>query len=172
MPVPKAPGNMNWTPYLIVGAIAIVAVGLFVVFGGGGTVGGSATSAQASQVLTPEQTAQAKTELTSVIESWRTAWQSKDMTSYMSLYATDFYSQYKQMDRTQWEQYKVGLFAKYASQTIQTGPLDIQVSPDGATVSFEQTFTAAKYTDHGTKTLKLKRSGSTWLIVGEEFAAW
>jgi len=51
MPVPKAPGNMNWTPYLIVGAIAIVAVGLFVVFGGGGTVGTS-TSAVAGSVAT------------------------------------------------------------------------------------------------------------------------
>jgi len=168
---PSSGSSTNWTPYLIVGAVMVVAVGLMFAFAGGGVVGNTGGAAVA-QTMSAEQVAQAQSEVEAAVTRWQSAWQSMDLTTYMSFYAPDFYSQYKQMDRTKWEQYKVGLFAKYSSQAIEIGSMDTKVDADGATATFEQTFTAEKFSDHGTKTLRFKRSGGAWLIVGEEFAAW
>lgn len=183
------------TLYVVLGVVAVlVLVGMLVFSGGspGTTNAGSVQpvvakveetvpAAGAGSVISAEEApAQAaapaepvvdyESEVSSVIESWRVAWESENLGQYMGFYAPDFYSNYKKMNRSQWQSYKSGLFAKYSYQTVTISPPVVTVSGDTATAVFDQKFESNSFKDYGSKTLRLKRSGSVWLITGEEFS--
>jgi ketosteroid isomerase-like protein len=181
-----------WIPYAIVGVVGVLVVGGLLLASGPG-IGGTAASAGAVVVEAPESeevvppadsasepaasapapdpapSVDYSAEIASMIESWRIAWQDEDMGRYMGFYASDFYSNYKSMNRAQWESYKRDLFNKYAYQTVTISSPSISVSGDVATAQFGQEFVSDSYRDYGTKTLSLRRSGGVWLITGEEW---
>lgn len=105
------------------------------------------------------------------IESWRAAWEREDLVSYMSFYAPNFYSNYNKMNRSQWQEYKSGLFKRYSYQrvTIIGVPKVVFTGIRTATVVFEQWFEANSYSDHGVKELHMEIINDRWLIVGEEW---
>jgi ketosteroid isomerase-like protein len=127
--------------------------------GAGTSSGGSAVPAEAASVA----------EVDARLQEWRSTWESMDFAGYMAFYAPDFYSKYKKMNRSQWQSYKRELFAKYSFQTVAISKVKIKVSGDTATSVFTQAFSSDSFRDRGTKTLKWRRDGATWVITGEEF---
>ena len=185
------PGPVKWGPYLIAGAVMVVIVGMLFAFSSGGvktsgassgamTVSPATATATDPAPPTPKEPAVvpqsvdpavAQAGVAQTINDWRAAWGRMDFAGYMSFYGPTFYSQYKGMNRDQWQQYKSGLFAKYSYQNIDISTPQITVTGATATATFEQTFRSNSFRDQGTKTLTLTESGGRWLIVGEEFQA-
>lgn len=100
------------------------------------------------------------------IESWRKAWQSKDIENYISFYADDFKSQ--GMTKAQWREYKKNLNDKYQFINVSFKTPVIYRHKSEWVVRFLQDYESDKLSDFGEKFLYLKENENGELkIVGE-----
>jgi len=102
------------------------------------------------------------------LESWRSAWESKNLDQYMTYYGNDFHSM--KMDLKKWREYKKGLNEKYQFIKIKTVNPYVISNGKEAIVRFLQDYQSDQKADYGEKTLYLRRVGSGYHIVGEEWA--
>jgi hypothetical protein len=101
----------------------------------------------------------------SLINKWLTSWQSGNMETYRSCYASDF--QAKGMNLDAWITNKNNVQEK--SKNISISIEDVQISADEniATAVFIQHYSSSKSKDSGKKKLELKRINNEWKIYKE-----
>ena len=100
-----------------------------------------------------------------LLNQWVTAWERKDIESYIACYASDF--SYQRMNRLQWKQYKAGINSTTRRITVAVDKVKISVNGSSAVVSFAQRYTSDNHSDYGLKTLDLRRSKDGWKIIRE-----
>ncbi|MFH1349834.1 MAG: L,D-transpeptidase family protein [Pseudomonadota bacterium] len=107
-------------------------------------------------------------EVEEFISQWRNAWESKDLSVYVSCYDSGFRS--RGMDLRAWEEHRRGLNEKYQSLTVKITDLEIIMnSPKTVKVTFKQRYEADGYHDVGLKKMELFKEGRHWKIKGEEW---
>jgi ketosteroid isomerase-like protein len=104
-----------------------------------------------------------------VIESWRAAWSSRDVTRYLSLYAADF-APPGGLTRAKWEAQRRERLKRASFISLKV--LDPQVTVTGdkqAAARFTQVYESDTIKESGRKLLALVQQGGKWLIRGETF---
>ncbi len=102
------------------------------------------------------------------VESWRAAWESKNIDSYIGFYGEGFKSM--NMSKNQWKRYKQNLNSLYKEIQVKISRPAILADRNRAIVRFLQEYTSDKKSDFGEKVLYLKREGDGYRIVGEQWA--
>ena len=105
-------------------------------------------------------------DLRGLVEAWKTAWESKDLNTYMGFYANEFRA--RGMDWKAWKSHKAKLNRKYRLLKIDISGLRIaKISKTRAEIKFRQHYKADTYEDIGIKKLLLVKRGRQWKIRGE-----
>jgi murein L,D-transpeptidase YafK len=105
-------------------------------------------------------------EIEQFIETWKNAWEQKDLNTYIGAYDSEFRS--RGMDIRTWKRYKAGLNKKCGSLKIMINQLKITQNSDHIVqVRFRQEYHADTYQDSGTKDLYLIKRGNNWKIKKE-----
>lgn len=102
------------------------------------------------------------------LESWRSAWEAKNLDQYMTYYGNEFRSM--KMDRDKWREYKKGLNEKYQYIKIKTVNPYVISNGKEVIIRFIQEYQSDQKADYGEKTLYLRQVGSGFHIIGEEWA--
>jgi len=102
------------------------------------------------------------------LQSWITAWTSKNLPDYYAHYTKDFTGGLP--TRAAWEAQRKMKIAKVGGITLTLVDVVIsQSSETTATVSFKQNYASGNYKDTGQKTLEMKKIQGRWLISQEIF---
>ena len=96
------------------------------------------------------------------LETWRQAWQEKDIDIYISAYDTSFRQGDKNLKA--WRRYKEYLNQNYQTINVDISDIKISWTTSGATVSFKQIYQSDKYHAVGRKTLLLIPKNNGWAI--------
>ncbi|MCB0348458.1 MAG: L,D-transpeptidase family protein [Bdellovibrionales bacterium] len=107
--------------------------------------------------------------LEAFIKSWQNAWESKDITSYMSHYAEDFYS--SRMNKEKWQSYKQKLNTTYEKISVSFSDPVIYEVDGNILVRSLQRYSSDQHEDFGEKFLYIQRKqGLGFKIVAEEWS--
>ncbi len=106
-----------------------------------------------------------KREILEFLDKWQTAWESKEIDTYMSFYDKTF--RHRNMNRASWRKYKKRLYGKYKSIDVDVYAPNVNWSDNGAIVTFDQVYRSDQYYEEGKKTLQLVHNGRTWHIKRE-----
>lgn len=120
------------------------------------------------QLVPPQELEKQTSELNQWLESWRTAWEKKDIEAYINHYASEFHSMH--MNREAWRAYKERLNEQYKTISIKISKPSILGDRDRAIVRFIQEYISDQHSDFGEKTLYLKRGDDGFRIIGEDWA--
>jgi len=101
------------------------------------------------------------------ISAWKHNWESKDLKNYMKCYSKEFSS--RGMDWDRWKTYKKRLNNRYHGISLVFNDLHIVLEDNQAKVNFEQYYQSDKYSDHGMKSLILKKENGVWKIFAEQW---
>lgn len=96
------------------------------------------------------------------VDEWLDAWRRMNAESYIAYYHPDF--KYKDMNRSDYKDYKIRLAQKYSKIDIKVDKVDVKIEGDNAKVTFIQDYTSDKYHDYGLKTLVLVKYDNKWRI--------
>lgn len=121
--------------------------------------------------LIPEQSLEEKA-IISLVNEWKTAWESCDIEQYMSFYDKTFYAPYKKMNYNKWLNYKQGLFRRSSRIQVVIKNLQVNINGDKAYSKFEQDYRSDIYSDWGKKTLTFRKINGVWKIVEEDFVEY
>jgi ketosteroid isomerase-like protein len=107
-------------------------------------------------------------EITQLIESWRLAWQRKQVDAYLSFYASDF--QPEAQKREAWLAQRRQRLSRVASIDVRLTNMQVEwLSASMAQVSFQQYYRSGVIQDQGTKIMRLARTPQGWKIASENF---
>lgn len=98
----------------------------------------------------------ARKELQDWVQSWKTAWESKDLEKYLTFYSADFKAQ--KMDKKKWRQYKSGLNERYQTISINVKDPFLLMKKNEAIISFIQDYKSDGLKDLGEKTLYVQKN--------------
>jgi lipopolysaccharide export system protein LptA len=101
------------------------------------------------------------------VSDWKHYWESKDLENYMRCYSKEFTSRGMNWDR--WKSYKQQFNEKYQQISLAFNDMQIALEGDHATVRFEQYYQSDDYSDHGMKSLILKKENGSWNIFAERW---
>lgn len=119
------------------------------------------------EMVDSEKQLKEKEELEKVLESWRRAWEGKQIEKYMSFYSPHFTSGSK--DWRQWKEYKARLAKQYRDIKVEINNLGL-FSNDGVVMaSFNQRYRTPGFDSQGVKRLFLQQNSNQWKIMGEFF---
>lgn len=108
-------------------------------------------------------------EVLKAVESWRSAWASRDLAGYFSAYANDFKVPERFGSLADWQEYKQRVIG--SKTYIQVKLSDIQVEIDQgkrrANVKFLQKFSSNGYNGDTLKVLQMRLDNDAWKIVSE-----
>tara|TARA_B100001248_G_scaffold241870_2_gene208937 strand:- start:5988 stop:6932 length:945 start_codon:yes stop_codon:yes gene_type:complete len=90
------------------------------------------------------------------LNAWQTAWQSKDLDTYMSYYANDFKAM--RMDKDTWRRYKKGLNEKYDVVQVNLSQPFVFEQNGNIIVRALQHYRSDKHEDYGEKFLYVRRT--------------
>lgn len=121
------------------------------------------------ELLDSEKAKNANAQLTGLVEKWRTAWEAKDIESYISFYGANFHSM--KMNRDQYKKYKANLNETYKTLQVKFSRPVIYAYKDRAVVRFLQSYTSDQHSDFGEKVLYLSKEGDDYKIIGEDWQA-
>jgi murein L,D-transpeptidase YafK len=120
-----------------------------------------------AELMPQESVAKTSDDLQKWIESWRIAWEAKDMDHYIEAYSPNFKSQH--MNRAQWKAFKTHLGEEYKQITVKLSKPTILTDRDRAVVRFLQEYTSDQHADFGEKVLYLKKESNGYRIIGEQW---
>lgn len=103
------------------------------------------------------------------VETWRDAWQRRDLDAYIGHYAKSFGSQDR--DLAAWSAYKRSVFESPDELEVEVEDLEVRALSTIVIVSFVQTYRAGVYQDRGVKKLYLVSESGAWRIFNEEWKA-
>jgi murein L,D-transpeptidase YafK len=121
----------------------------------------------ATQMAPVAEVAKTNSELNTWLESWRSAWEAKNIEGYIAAYSDDFKSM--RMGRDEWKAFKQRLNSQYQQITVRLSRPTILIDRDRAIVRFLQEYTSDQHADFGEKVLYLKKEKEGFRIVGEEW---
>lgn len=102
------------------------------------------------------------------IEAWRTAWQDKRISDYLSFYVQNFSGDFS--SHTAWRKQRTRKLNATGDMSILISTLKVELQGSTAAVAtFTQSFQSANYADVGLKTLHLQKINKQWLISREQF---
>ncbi len=108
------------------------------------------------------------TDIRSTLESWRSAWESKDIKRYAAHYAGDFKGE--ALNNAAWLSQRKRIMENTGVITLQTYNFNIiQTAMDEARASFTQSYESRRLTELGAKNLFFKHVGNEWKITSERF---
>ncbi len=99
------------------------------------------------------------------ITKWKTAWERKDIETYINCYAPSFHS--GKFNRDGWRAKKMRLNQKYAFIHVTLRNITISITAAGARVSFHQEYESDTYHNRTNKVLHLVNRDNKWLILEE-----
>ncbi len=106
-----------------------------------------------------------------MLDSWKKAWEQKDLGAYMSFYDSGFQS--RGMDFKAWRKHREKLNQKYRLITVDITDLKIErTSAVMASVRFTQKYEADDYEDEGLKSLLLVKRGKDWRSKKKNGSLW
>jgi len=110
-----------------------------------------------------------ETQISNLVEGWRQAWQSHDLTAYLAAYGADF----KPADgssRDAWVAARSKKLAGNAAIEVHLNNVAIErLDQDRFRVSFQQDYASGSYREVGRgKTLDVAREGGEWKIIREQ----
>lgn len=101
------------------------------------------------------------------VAQWAEAWSARDAEKYLAGYAANFKP--AGMSRAKWEAQRKERIGRAQSIEVKVSDLKIKLRDDThASATFKQDYRSDAYSDSTRKTLKLEKTGDTWLIVGEQ----
>lgn len=101
------------------------------------------------------------------VYAWAHAWQSQNITLYMSFYSPSFRS--KGLDYQGWRNKKAKLFQKRVNIQVEISDLWVFIEGKLATARFVQRHQDSNAIDIGEKTLVLVNTNDKWVIISEEW---
>jgi murein L,D-transpeptidase YafK len=121
------------------------------------------------EMVDSEKQQKEKEELEKVVESWRKAWEGKQVEKYMSFYSPQFTSGSK--DWKQWKEYKTRLAKQYRDIKVEINNLALLRNEGVVMASFHQRYRTSGFDSQGVKKLFLQQNSNQWRIMGEFFEA-
>jgi murein L,D-transpeptidase YafK len=106
-----------------------------------------------------------RTQIVRMVQDWLKAWQSKNLSRYMSYYAADFRAEGR--SKEQWREHKAYLNKVYDEIEVTARNLEVDFQGGRAEVRFVQHYRSDWHQDVGAKRLVLERRGKDWRIVSE-----
>lgn len=104
--------------------------------------------------------------VTAAIQSWAKAWSAKDVKGYLAAYSPKFEVPGGQ-SRAAWEKTRTERIEAPKSIEVGIEMQSLKVEGNTATAVFRQTYKSDVLRNVARKTLKLEKSGNTWLITQE-----
>ena len=102
------------------------------------------------------------------VESWRRAWESKDMEAYLRFYAPEFLAEGR--DLRSWDRHKREVAGAEGERRIGIDELSVVREKDRWWVAFRQEYAAAGHRDVGRKNLFIRgEDPASWRIVSESW---
>ena len=105
-------------------------------------------------------------EVEDAVQTWASAWSSKDMNAYLAAYAPDFKPAQKQ-SRKNWETSRRDRIMGKSRISVKLSGLTVLVNGSKASARFKQDYSADSLHVVSQKTLDLVRVGDRWLIAKE-----
>ena len=100
------------------------------------------------------------------IQSWASAWEKKDISTYISFYSKEYKG--TQNHRGAWEASRQRAFKKNKNISIKLSNIQTyQKGINRVEVIFTQEYISDRYTDTGIKELLVERKGTDWKIINE-----
>ena len=110
-------------------------------------------------------------EIAKVIDSWATAWSSKDIKGYLSHYAPNFKTP-GGVSRAKWEAERGSRISKPAAIQVTVDSLNVAANgPDQAIVKFRQHYISASRKSSSNKELVMVKQNGKWLIQQERIGS-
>lgn len=103
------------------------------------------------------------------VETWRRAWEKKDLDGYMNCYSRSFRAQGKGWD--EWKRHKRALNDRYGRIQVSLKNLKIGKAGGIMRVSFHQNYRSEGISSIGLKSIEIRWEKNSWKIVRERFAA-
>jgi tetratricopeptide (TPR) repeat protein len=131
---------------------------------GGAAPPATADTAQPEAAAKAEVASQANTPA-KLVKAWADAWSRQDVPTYLTYYSPDYAP--KGLDHATWAAQRKERIERPQSIAVEISHLRAQVKGDSAKVSFRQRYTSERIKSNDKKTLVLKKSNGSWLIVEE-----
>lgn len=106
-------------------------------------------------------------EVRGFIESWRQAWESREVDGYMGFYSPNFQSSWH--DHRQWKEKKRKLVQRYKSIRVRLGSVSVYRQDGLITAIFSQDYTSDSFRSTGLKVVYLTRSEKKLQIYAEDY---
>ena len=119
------------------------------------------------EMIDPDTLKTEATALELIVESWRAAWEEKEIAAYMSFYNSRFRS--SGMDWDEWKVYKTRLAERYEDIRVKVNNLRLLRNDGLVLAKFEQVYETPTFHSRGEKSLFLRQNSKEWKIVGEFF---
>lgn len=119
------------------------------------------------RMVDPYELEKEQKEILRLIETWRGAWQNKQIDKYMSAYCTTFQSSGKNWN--QWKAHKTRLARQYKTIRVEVRDLLILRNDGLVLAGFTQQYSNEHFDSAGRKTLFLRQNSRQWKIIGEYF---
>jgi tetratricopeptide (TPR) repeat protein len=100
------------------------------------------------------------------IEDWKSAWEVKDMDSYLSSYSSDFMYP-NNMSKAEWEKYRTNRIVSKKTIAISISNIKIRFKKEKVIATFSQNYKAGKLNQTSNKTLVFEGKRDRWLILKE-----
>ena len=100
------------------------------------------------------------------IENWKTAWENKDMKSYLNSYASNFNYPNK-MTKSDWEKYRTNRIISKKIINLSLSNIQLKFSKEKITAIFTQKYNSGNLNQTSNKTLVFIKENDDWLILEE-----
>lgn len=122
--------------------------------------------AAAPAAQAPAASGNAEDDVEAAVAAWAKAWSSKNMSGYLSAYASSFTPPGGQ-SRSEWEADRKARIVPRNRIDVDISELSVSVNGDRASAKFRQAYSSDSLSVTSRKTLDMVKSGSRWLIVRE-----
>ena len=119
--------------------------------------------------LLPEELEKTESEITALVNKWRSSWSGKDLNTFIDCFSD--YFKPRRGNMFNWVQNKRRSFKNARNITVKIDKLQIFAAEEYAAAEFEQDFSTDGYDDFGLKRLYLKKEGDSWKIMAEDWFA-
>ena len=107
--------------------------------------------------------------ITSLVESWRRAWEGEKLNKYITHYHPTFKSNGKNL--VAWKRYKKRLNRRNRHISVKISGIKVRVEGRKAKVYFKQTYRSDTFYSKGYKILEFRKKGISWKIFREKAIA-
>lgn len=136
-----------------------------------GAIAQGAPSAPGGSVAAPVAAPASQGAVRKALETWRSAWNSRDVPAYLQMYAPSFQPAAGESFKA-WQARRRAVIGRSADVTVEISDIvtTLENGGDRATTAFVQNYRSASYQDLTRKTLRWEKAGGNWVIVSETSA--